>query len=364
MRLESVSPGFNPRSVLTLELKMSGRRYEGAPAVKESYRQVWERLQQLPGVSAAGGVTSLPLSQMFAWGPIIVEGRTPLPGESFLNADQRVVGGNYFEAMQIPLLKGRLFNEQDTPEKPRVALVDDAMARELWPNQSPLGKRIKPAGVDASGPWMTVVGVVGRIKQDALDSDPRIALYFSHTQYPARTMNVVIRSSVAPAPLIAETKRVIRELDPDLPLYNVRTMSQRVDESLSRRRFTMLMLSLFAGLALALAATGIYGVIAYLVSQGTREIGIRLALGATRGHILRLVIRQGLSLAIVGISLGVVGAFLFARVMESLLFGISSRDAATFSAIALTLLAVALLASYIPARRAAQVDPMVSLRCE
>jgi predicted permease len=365
-RLQQVSPGFNPGNLLTLELKMSGRRYEGnSRAVQQTYRQLWERLERLPGVSASGGVSSLPLSQMYAWGPIIVEGRTPPVGEKFLNADQRIAGGNYFQAMQIPLVSGRFFNDEDTPDKPRVAIIDDRMAQQIWPNQDPLGKRIKPAGVDAlDAPWMTVVGEVGRIKQDALDSDSRIAVYLSHAQYPARTMNVVARSTVAPAALTRAVKKEIHELDPDLPLYNVRTMAQRVDDSLARRRFTMLLLGAFAGLALALATTGIYGVIAYLVSQGTREIGIRLALGATRMNILTLIVRQGMSLALAGVGFGLAGAYAFARLMQSLLFGISAMDTLTFTAIPLLLSAVALLASYIPARRAAQIDPMVSLRCE
>jgi predicted permease len=365
-RLQQVSPGFNPGNVLTLELKMSGRRYDGNnQVVQQTYRQLWERVERLPGVSASGGVSSLPLSQMYAWGPIVVEGRTPPTGEKFLNADQRIVGGRYFQAMQIPLVSGRFFSDEDTPEKPRVAIIDDAMAQQIWPHQDPLGKRIKPAGVDApNAPWLTVVGVVGRIKQDTLDSDSRIALYIAHTQYPARSMNVVARSSVAPDALTSAVKKEIHALDPDLPLYNVRTMVQRVDESLARRRFTMLLLAAFAGLALALATIGVYGVIAYLVSQGTREIGIRLALGATRTNILTLIIRQGLSLTLAGVVFGLAAAFGFARLMQSLLFEISSTDTLTFIAIPLLLSAVALLASYVPARRASQVDPMISLRCE
>lgn len=365
-RLHRVSPGFNPSNVLTLELKMSGRKYEGnSQAVQQTYRQTWERLEQLPWVSASGGVSSLPLSQMYAWGPIVVEGRTPPAGEKFLNADQRIVGGRYFQAMQIPLVRGRFFNDEDTSDKHRVAIIDDRMAQQIWPNQDPLGKRIKSAGVDApDAPWMTVVGVVGRIKQDTLDSDSRIALYISHTQYPARSMNVVARSTVAPAGLAPAVKGVIHELDPDLPLYNVRTMVQRVDDSLARRRFTMLLLGAFACLALVLATIGVYGVIAYLVSQGTREIGIRLALGASRMNILTLIVRQGMSLVVAGVAFGLAGAYAFARMMQSLLFGISSTDTLTFTSIPLLLSAVALLASYIPARRAAQIDPMISLRCE
>ncbi|HEY6273536.1 MAG TPA: ABC transporter permease [Terriglobales bacterium] len=369
MKLERVFPGFNASNLLTLELKMSGRRYDGhnplLSPVHQTYRQLWGRLEHLPGVSAAGGVTSLPMSQMFAWGPIVVEGRLPQPGESFINADQRVVGGDYFQAMQIPLIKGRLFDETDTPDKPPVAIVDDFMARQLWPDQNPLGKRIKPAGVDrGDGPWLTVIGVVGRIKQDSLDSDSRIAFYISHSQYPAPTMIVVLRSGPAPELLTHAVKQAIKGLDPDLPLYNVSTMAQRVSESLARRRFTMVLLGAFAMLALVLATVGIYGVIAYLVSQGTREIGIRMALGAGPQDILRLVLGQGLAMALTGAALGLAGAFLFARFLQSLLYGISATDALTFIAIPLLLILIACAASYFPARRAARVDPMISLRSE
>ena len=366
VRLQKISPGFDAGNVLTLELKMISHRYDsGGQVVQQIYRQLWDRLERLPGVSAAGAVSSLPLSLMYAWGPIVVEGRALQPGEAFTNADQRIVGGDYFQTMRIPLLSGRLFSEQDTPDKPRVAIIDDYMAQQLWPNQNPLGKRIKFAGIDApNAPWLIVVGVVGRIKQDTLDSDSRIALYMSHTQFPARTMNVTLRTTTSPLEIVAAVKNEIRQLDPDLPLYNVRSMTQRVDESLARRRFTMLLLAIFAGLALALATVGIYGVIAYLVNQGRREIGIRIALGAMPGDILCLVLGQGAVLTLTGVSLGLAGAFGLAHVLRSLLFGITPTDALTFAAVPLLLTVIALLATYIPARRAARVDPIITLRWE
>ena len=297
--LENVAPGFNPRNVLTLELTTNGLRYKDRRTVLATYRQLNERLERIPGVSAAGAVTSLPLSEMFAWGPITIEGRTPPPGENFINADERIVSGHYFEAMQIPLRQGRVF-----------------------------------------------------------------AFYFPHSQYTTPAMNVVLRSNVAPAALTSAVKKEIRELDPDLPIYNVRTMDDRVQESLARRRFSMVMLGLFAALALALATIGIYGVMAYMVNQGTREIGIRLALGATQRNILHLIVRQGMILALTGVAIGLAGAFALTRLMRSLLFGVRSTDPLTFVAIAALLTLIALLASYIPARRAARIDPMVSLRCE
>jgi predicted permease len=378
VRLENVSPGFNPANVLTLELTMSGDKYKDPQLVRATYRQLWERLERIPGVSYAGGVSSLPLSEMFAWGPITVEGRVPPPGENFINADERVVAGHYFETMQIPLLQGRLFNGQDTPDKPQVVVVDEFMARQLWPNQDPLGKRVSFGDLASKPVWATVIGVVGRIKQDTLDSDSRIALYLPQSQHIGRAMNVVVRSrdndvrsrdndarsSGDPAALAAAVKREIHELDRDLPMYRVLTMEQRVAESLARRRFSTVLLALFAGFALALATIGIYSVMAYLVSQGTREIGIRMALGATQRGILGLVVRQGMVLALCGVGLGLIAAFGFSRLVSGLLFGVQSTDPLTFAAIALLLAVVALLASYIPARRAARIDPMISLRCE
>src|SRR5512145_23776 len=206
------------------------------------------------------------------------------------------------------------------------------MARELWPNENPVGKRIRRGGFDLSSesPWMTVVGVVGRVKQDALDSEPRMAMYLPHTQAPARGMTVVLRAGADPAALMAAVTRQIRQLDPDLPVYNVRTMEQRVEESLARRRFSMMMLTLFAVLALGLAAIGIYGVMAYLVTQGTRELGIRVALGATPRDLLMLVIKQGMSVAVIGMVLGLLGALVLTRFMRALLFGVQASDPVTF----------------------------------
>jgi predicted permease len=363
-RLQNVAPGFDARDVLTFDLTMTGRKYNDKQAVLNTYRQLWERLERLPGASASGGVTSLPLSQAFAWTPITVEGRVPLPGEKFLNADERLVGGHYFEAMGIPLRRGRFFTEQDDASKPRVVIVDEYMAGQLWPGQDPIGKRIHIVELTSGDPWQTVVGVVGRVKQDSLDSDPRIAYYLAQTQFPVRAMTVVLRSAGDPVGLVSAVKSELRNLDADLPMYYVRTMRQRVDESLARRRFSMMLLGVFASVALALAAIGIYGVMAYLVNQGAREIGIRMALGATQRDILSLVVRQGMTLALSGVGIGLAGAFLLTRLIRSLLFGVEPTDAVTFVGISVLLALVALLASYIPAQRAARIDPMMSLRCD
>ncbi len=365
-RVLAVPPGFNPESVLTFELTLTGSQYGEAPVVIETYRRLWEGLAGLPGVTAVGGVSALPLSQMMAWGPITVEGRTPAPGEAFINTDIRVVGGDYFRAMEIPLLAGRLFGEHDTRATDRVVVVDEAFARQLWPNESALGKRVRSGGFDvkADTPWLTVVGVVGRIKQDRLDADSRIALYHPQTQTGTRGMNVTVRSRQEAAPLAAAVTREVRTLDPDLPVYGLRTMRDRVDESVARRRFSMLLLSLFAGLALVLGIVGTYGVMAYQVSQGTRELGIRLALGAAPGRLLAFVLRRGMAMALPGVALGVAGSLALSRLLRSMLFGIETIDPLTFVVVPAVLVLAALGASYLPARRAAGIDPSVSLRSE
>jgi predicted permease len=361
-QLQSVAPGFNPKNVLTFELALNGQRYGDGQIRLNTYRQLWNALGQIPGITAAGGITSLPLSQSFAWTPITVEGRTPLPGEKFLNADARVGGGRYFQAMEIPLRSGRFFTEEDIAGKTPVVIIDEFMAEQLWRGQDAVGKRIHM--VDSEVPWLTVAGVVGRVKHESLDSDPRIAFYLPQTQYPSRAMTVVMRSQGDPSALSPSIKKELRGIDPDLPMYSVRTMDDRVQESLARRRFSMLLLGIFAGVALVLATIGIYGVMAYLVNQGTREIGIRMAIGATQREIVRLVVFQGMTLAVAGVGIGLAAAFVFARLMRSLLFGISTADPVTFAGISLLLTFVALLVTYIPARRAARIDPILCLRAE
>ncbi len=363
-RVQSVPPGFNPDSILTLELTMTGRKYNDASAILGAYRLLGEQLKALPGVTALGRVTSLPLSQMFAWGPITVEGRIPPAGEEFINADMRMVGGDYFRTMEIPLVSGRLFDGRDSLENPRVTIVDERMARDLWPGEDPVGKRLRTGGSNSTTPWITVIGVVGSVKQYTLEGDSRIAMYLADTQYPRRAMNVVLKSQTAPATLTTAVRGVLKGLDPDLPIYNVRTMEDRVAESLARRRFAMQLLTLFALVALGLATIGIYGVMAYLVSQGTRELGIRLALGATPTGIVWLIGRQTALIAAVGVAMGVVAAFVLTRFMQTLLFDVHHLDPLTFVAIAAFLGVVAMLAGHVPALRAARIDPVVSLRAE
>lgn len=363
VQLQNAPAGFNANNVLTLGLTMTGKKYQDRVAVQETYKRLWEALPQLPGVTAAGGQSFLPFSESFAWGPITIEGRVALPGEKFINADMRHAAGDYFQAMQIPLRSGRFFNEHDNEQAPRVAIVDEFMAEQMWPGRDALGKRFKMAGSDTA-PWITVVGIVGRIKHEGLETFSRICLYLPHQQFPRREMYLTVRSEKDAAGLTSSIKQEIQKLDPDLPVYSVQTMEQRLGQSLARRRFSMVLLALFAAVAMILATLGLYGMMAYQVSQGTREIGIRMALGATRPLILKLVVGQGMMLALAGVGLGVAGALAMTGLMQSLLFGVAASDPLIFGLVTSVLALVALLASYFPARRAAQVDPMVSLRWE
>jgi predicted permease len=365
-RVQRVEPGFNPDGVLTFQMSMGTRKYPEDVRVYEAYRTLWDRFGGIPGVTAAGAVTALPLSQMFAWGPITVEGRPVTPDEKFINVDIRIVAGDYFRAMEIPLVRGRLFTDEDTADTRRVIVVDERMAEQLWPGQDPIGKRVRTGGFDARPdlPWMTVIGVAGRVKQYTLDGvEPRSAMYFWHRQRPSRNLNVVIKTeAVEPASIAPAARQVVSSLDPDLPVYNVKTMSARVGESLAQRRFAMTLLALFAALAFGLAAIGTYGVIAYLVSQGTQEIGIRMALGASPEQVVGMVVRGGMRVAALGIAVGAAAALALTRFMESLLFDVRPGDPATFGAIIGLLACTALAASYVPAKRASRIDPASVLR--
>ena len=362
--LQRVSPGFTPTGVLTFELTMTGQKYANGPLVAGAYRDLWERLGHVTGVEAAGGVTSLPLSGHMAWGPITVEGRLPPPGENFINADQRIAAGRYFDAMGIPLVRGRLFNETDTADAPRVVVVDEFMAQELWPGADPVGKRIRFGDLKSTAPWQTVVGVVGRVKHYGLDTGGRIAVYMPHTQATSRALYVTVRTNGEPETVAAAVRQQVRELDPNLPIYRIRSMDVLVDASISTQRFAMRILGVFALIALVLAAIGIHAVMAHVVSQGTREIGIRLALGATGREIVGLVLRHGLTIAIIGIGVGFAGAAGLTRLMRSLIFGVEPVDAATYAAVGALLGVIAIIATLLPALRASRVDPVVSLRSE
>jgi predicted permease len=366
-RLERVAPGFESSGVLSFELSLVGTKYPNGPVAIDAFRRIWERLDAIPGVVSSGGISSLPLSGYFAWGPITIEGYVPPGGQDFINADQRFAGGRYFETMRIPLLHGRYFNDLDRPlpDGDRVVIVDERLAREYWPGQDPIGKRLRIGPLSSSSTnWMTVVGVVARVKQYGLDDDGRIAIYMPQTQVSVRSVYVTIRTAGDPSAILPAVRQTLRDFDPDLPIYRVRTMDRRVAESLARPRFAMTLLTGFAGIALALAAVGIYGVMAYLVSQSTRELGIRMALGATEDGILALVIRHGAVVAAAGLVAGVAGAWGLTRFMQGMLFGIGTTDPLTFAVVPLLLAAIAVAATVGPARRAARVDPTIAMRAD
>ena len=361
--LGRVAPGFDAERVLTLELTLTAPKYKDGPAVIEGYRRLWERLNAIGGVTASGGVTSLPMSGFFAWGPITVEGRVAPAGEKFINADQRSVAGDYFAAMRIPLKAGRLFTDTDAAAPaPRVVIIDERMAHDLWPGQDPLGKRIKYGDAASESPWETVVGVVGNVKQYGVDADARIAFYRPHRQSPSRALFVTIRTTGDVTTLAASVARELRAFDPDLPLYHVQPMTRRLGDSLARQRFSTFILGLFAAVAALLAAIGVYGVMAFQVAQGKREIGIRVALGASPGTIIGMVLRQGAKLAAIGIGAGTVLALIVARVMDALVFGIQSRDPLTFIAVPSALALIAMGAALIPTRAATNISAAEAIR--
>jgi predicted permease len=364
IRAQQVEPGFKPQNVLSMRMSLVGPAYSDEARRVSFYQQLWERIRRLPGVEAAGGVTALPLTGGIGWGSITIEGHDASSGQSMIQSDLRTASVGYFETMKIPLIRGRFFAEQDTKESQRVVIVDENMARTYWPNADPIGKRLKFGDADSKGPWLTVVGVVANVKHYALDTDSRVALYTPHLQNGAGSLSIAVRTTSDPLSAAGAVTREARALDPNLPLYDVKTMRQWLSESLARRRFAMLMLGLFAGVAMLLAAVGIYGVMSYTVAQRTREIGIRVALGAQRRDVLRLIVRHGMSLTGIGVGLGLVAAVTSMRLMVSLLFGVRATDPLTFAMIALLLALVALLACWIPARQATKVDPMVALRVE
>ncbi|PYT30577.1 MAG: ABC transporter permease [Acidobacteria bacterium] len=363
VRLMEVDPGFRPDGVLTMRMSLLDARYRQAAQIRAFYREVVERVSKLPGVQAVGLVSALPLSGSGSSGTTTVDSRAVSANEASFEADYRPVSPNYLKAMGISLINGRYFDERDTDTSAPVAIVDESMARTYWPYEDAVGKRLKRGGPQS--PWMTIVGVVRHVRYRTLEASSRVTFYWPHAQNPWSSMSLVIRiTSSDPSTLAAAVEREVRAVDPDQPVYHVRTMPELMADSVARRRLAMLLLAIFAGAALVLAGVGIYGVMSYTVTRRAHEMGIRMALGASRANVLRLVLGQSLALTLAGIGLGLAGSLAMAGLISSLLFNVKSRDPLTLALVAVGLALVALLASYLPARRATRVDPVVSLRYE
>ncbi|HLN97215.1 MAG TPA: ABC transporter permease [Pyrinomonadaceae bacterium] len=363
--LRSVEPGFNPDHLLTMRVELPEARYKEVDKQTRFRTQVLDAMNLLPGVEAAM-VSELPLSGDSLDHDFVIDGRPPLAPGDEPSLETRSVLGDYFRTMQIPLRSGRNFAPQDFVEKaPLVGIANDAMVRQYFANEDPLGKRIRWAR-NPEVQWITIIGVVGDVKHFGLDLPEQPALYSPYTQINPwkRWMTIVARTQSDPESMAQAVKRQVWKVDSQLPVTRVKTMNDVSAASFAARRFNMLLLAIFAGLALALGAVGIYGVMSYAVTQRTQEIGIRMALGARATDVLKLVIKNGLALTLIGIVIGVAGAFGLTRLLTALLFGVSPTDKPTFIAVSVILAFVALVACYLPARRATKVDPLVALRYE
>jgi putative ABC transport system permease protein len=362
IKLRNTDPGFDPRNTLTASLSLAPVRYAKDEQVNQFYDQLIERVRALPGVEAVGAVAPLPLSgNGMSYSFIITDRPEPPPGQG-LSASARFVTPGYFRAMGIPLRRGRLFTEQDRADAPAVLVVNDAFARRYFSGEEVLGKRLRLGFGRLEG---EIVGVVGDVRGNSL-STPGIPEYYIPQSHAASgDMSLVVRTSTTdPAALTPAVRDVVRQMDKDQPLYEVRTMGALVSRSMARQRFSTTLIGVFAALALALAAVGIFSVMSYSVAQRRHEIGIRMALGAQSRDILRMVLGRGMTLTLVGVGLGLAASYGLTRLMSSLLFGVSATDPLTFGGVAVLLASVALLACYAPARRATKVDPMVALRHE
>jgi predicted permease len=359
VHLQSVSPGFTTGHVLTLNVDANGPNYREEKATAQFYQNLLARVAHLPGAKSVGIVSTLPLTGGVGWGGIDVEGYTPPPGQE-LQVDLRGASADYFRAMQIPLVQGRFFSDLDRADTQQVAIIDEKFAQRFWPHGDAVGKHL---WFNPKKPY-TIAGVVKVVKQYGLDSDGKIAVYFPATQGPNQQMYLVVRTSADPATLARPIIAEVHSLDPNVVVSQVQTMEELLYRSLARQRFATTMLFAFAAFALLLATVGVYGVLAYLVSQNRRQLGIRIALGAGSAHVFGLVVRFGMGLAALGMLVGLIGAMLLTRVMTSLLFGVDPTDPLTFTAVILILGAAALAATIVPAARAMRVDPMVFLRQE
>jgi putative ABC transport system permease protein len=362
LSISRVNPGFDPKSVLTMRLYLAGDRYGPDAARIGFFRDALQRVQELPGVAAAAGSNGIPVSDNYSATPMVFEGQPVARGEEPVIGFRTVTDG-YFRALQIPLLSGRTFLQRETLERSMVAVVNQTLAHRFWPGGEAIGRRLRFT-TDSSEAWRTVVGVVGNVQEGELDSKPEPQVYVPYADFPRFHMSLTVRTVGVPGAAAPAVRAAVRAVDPGIALFEVMPYPDLIVRSFWPRRLVGLMLAVFAGIALLLAAVGVYGVMAYAVAQRTHEIGLRMALGAEVGHVLRLVVGQGLTLAGIGLLIGLVGAFGLTRGLATLLFGVSATDPLSYIAISLLLAVTTLAASYIPARRAARVEPLVALRSE
>jgi putative ABC transport system permease protein len=362
-RLQQVDPGFQPGNALTATVSLPKRKYPEEHQQVAFFQQLLEKVGALPGVLEVGATSMVPLGDNDFVLSFDVDGRPPLPTNAQLSTNFFAVSAGYFQAMGIPLVRGRLFTERDSQASPHVALINETMARKIFPNEDPLGKRINFNGGDKPD-WYEIVGIVGDVKHYGLAQETTLQTYEPYTQQTFSNMTLVVRTAGEPLALSGALRQAVLSLDREQPISSIRTLEQLVSTSIEQQQFSMLLLGVFAAVALVLAAVGIYGVLSYAVTQRTHEIGIRMALGAGQRHVLRLVVGHGMRLTLLGVGTGLLAAFGLTRLMASLLFGVSATDPLTFAAIVLLLLCVALFACWLPARRAVQVDPLVALRAE
>jgi predicted permease len=360
-QLRSVNPGFSTDNVLTAQIALPPLRYADAGARRAFWTRLVDKARSLPGVTAAGLTSNVPLSGSVSSGSYSIVGYTPGPNEAAPHARQEVVGGDYFRAMQIPLIEGRIFNDGDTAESSRVVIVDQYMVNRYFPGKSAIGHQILRGG--PTSPPLTIVGVVGTINSiDLAQPVMKERIYHPITQSPQARMAITLKTTLDPTTLVAQLREGVQSIDPEQPIADVYTMDQWVGRSLEVRRAPMVLLAFFGGVALVLSAIGIYGVLAFGVAQRVREFGIRQALGANRQSIMSLVLTQGMRTVGIGVALGLGAAYALSRFLGSLLFGVQPHDLGVFAIVTVMLLLMALLACYVPARRATRIDPMSALR--
>jgi putative ABC transport system permease protein len=366
VKLQGVSPGFDPAGVLTFNLALPPVKYPSDTAQILFADQVVQRLHAVPGVRAAGTTSVLPFGGGWSTSSLTVEGLVVPKGQNGPWGDIRIISPRFFESMRIPIKRGRAFTDQDRAGAPAVVIIDEVFAKKYFANVDPIGKRLtfgaSPASRDST--WMTIVGVVGHAAHEGLDAEARVQYYLPFAQNGGRGMQVAMRVDGNPLAVLPAARDAVHAIDRNLPLSNPRTMEDLVESSVGQRKLSMILLGVFSGIALLLASIGIYGVMSYSVTQRTRELGIRMALGAARSRVLALVVGQGMALVIAGVAIGLVAAFALTRFLANQLYGVGATDPATFVVVAGVLSGVALLATLVPAMRATRVDPVVALRDE